>query len=141
MLFNLSKQSHFPNKRTGKEIYCHSNYGPCFSGDGSSELSAYGEPFNGDNKCRSFANGSGYKIPLVDGKNMLTNEEDGRFTITELEVWQVKFLVIFNFKLILYRTEQDETQKEERERDRKRQRQRENDRQRMTETVKERYHR
>jgi hypothetical protein len=45
---------------------------------------------------------------------MLTNKGDRKFTITELEVWQVKFLVIFNFKLILYRTEQDETQKEER---------------------------
>ena len=45
---------------------------------------------------------------------MLTNKENGKFTITELEVWQIKYIVIFNFKLILYRTEQDETLKEER---------------------------
>jgi hypothetical protein len=56
---------------------------------------------------------------------MLSNEWNMDFTITELEVWQIEYIVIFNFKLILFRTEQDETQKEERERDRKRQRQRE----------------
>ncbi len=31
---------------------------------------------------------------------MLTNKEDGDFTITELEVWQVKFIVIYNITLI-----------------------------------------
>ena len=87
MLFNLSKQSHFPNKRTGREIYCYSNCGPCFNG-GSNELSAWSEPFNGDNKCTSFAKEPGYDIPVDGaGTNMLTNKKDGRFTITELEVW------------------------------------------------------
>jgi hypothetical protein len=55
MLFNLSKESHFPNKRTGKEIYCYNNWGPCFDGGIGSDLSAYSEPFNGDGKCRSCA--------------------------------------------------------------------------------------
>ena len=36
------------------------------------------------------ANLSGYGILKdSDGKNMLTNKEDGNFTITELEVWEV----------------------------------------------------
>ena len=64
---------------------------------------------------------------------MLTNKEGEDFTITELEVWQVKFIVIFNLKLILYRTDQDETKKEK---ETKRDRERQNDR--KTETVKER---
>jgi hypothetical protein len=93
MLFNLSKQSHFPNKRTGKEIYCHSWIGPCFTGGEWNELSAYDEPFNGDNACRSWAKKPGYDIPVDGaGTNMLTNKKDGPFTITELEVWLVKYL-------------------------------------------------
>jgi hypothetical protein len=94
MLFNLSKQSHFPSKRTGKEIYCHSNFGPCFSGYSDySDLSVSIEPFNGDTNCSSFANKPGYKIPVDEaGTNMLTNKKDGDFTITELEVWEVTYL-------------------------------------------------
>jgi hypothetical protein len=94
MLFNLSKQSHFPNKRTGKEIYCRRDVGPCFSGGGNgSDLSAYNEPFNGDNKCLSNAKEPGYAIPVDGaGTNMLTNKKNGWFTITELEVWEVKYL-------------------------------------------------
>jgi hypothetical protein len=92
MLFNLSKQSHFPNKRTGKEINCYSNYGPCFKGGIESELSAY-EPFNGDSKCYSNAKKPGYDIPVDDaGTNMLTYKMSNNFTITELEVWEVKYL-------------------------------------------------
>ena len=88
MLFNLSKQSHFPNKRTGIEIFCLSSWGPCFSGDGDSELSTYDEPFNGDNACYSCAKKPSYDIPVNGvGTNMLTNKKDGHFTITELEVW------------------------------------------------------
>jgi hypothetical protein len=94
MLFNLSKQSHFPNKRTGKEIYCGSNYGPCFDGGGfGSELSACNEPFNGENKCLSIAKKPGYDIPVDSaGANMLTYKKSDWFTITELEVWEVKYL-------------------------------------------------
>jgi hypothetical protein len=87
MLFNLSKQSHFPNKRTGKEIYCLHIWGPCFGGGGG-DLNAYYEPFNGDNACYSYAKKAGYDIPVDGaGKNMLTHKKDGYFTITELEVW------------------------------------------------------
>ena len=92
MLFNLSKQSHFPNKRTGNEIYCCSNYGPYFGG-GNYELSALYEPFNGDNKCYSGAKKPGYDIPVDGaGTNMLTNKKDAHFTITELEIWQVSYI-------------------------------------------------
>jgi hypothetical protein len=87
-LFNLTRSRHFPSKATGNDIYCRSDIGPCFSGDsGASDLSASEQPFNGKNSCYSFANKFSYKIPLVDGKNQLTNQADGKFTISELEVW------------------------------------------------------
>jgi hypothetical protein len=96
MLFNLSQQRHFPHSsEAGYAIGCISNRGPAFSGGGSYELGARDEPFNGENNCRSFANSNGYLIPLKDGKNMLTDKSDGEFTITELEVWEVKYLVNF----------------------------------------------
>ena len=61
-------------------------------GDAYIELSAF-EPFNGDGKCYSCANDPGYRIPVDDaGTNMLTNNKDLKFTITELEVWQVTYL-------------------------------------------------
>jgi hypothetical protein len=49
-------------------------------------------PFNDDGKCVSWANRDGYKIVIEGGKNMLSNMNDGYFTITELEVWEVTFI-------------------------------------------------
>ena len=90
MLFNLSCCRHFPNKQTGKEICCGSNYGPYFRGGNGCELSAFDEPFNGDGNCFSFANKSGYGIPVdAEGNNMLTKNKDDNFTISELEVWEI----------------------------------------------------
>ena len=67
--------------------------GPCFLGDNGSELAAWVEPFNGDGNCWSYANEPGYRIPVDGtGTNMLTNNKDDRFTITELEVWEVTYL-------------------------------------------------
>jgi hypothetical protein len=88
MLFNLSQQTQFKNHRTGEEIYCQSGWGPCY---GHGELDVC-QPFNGDGRCLSLANKDTYKIPLKDGKNALTNKEDGDFTITELEIWEVQYL-------------------------------------------------
>jgi hypothetical protein len=87
-LFNLSSSRQFTN--TGKgEIICYSGYGPAFGSEGNyGELRAC-EPFNGDGKCASWANESGYKIVIEGEKNMLTNFKDGYFTISELEVWEV----------------------------------------------------
>ncbi len=39
---------------------------------------------------------------MEGGKNMLTNLEDGDFTISELEVWQVTFIVIIILSNKLY---------------------------------------
>ena len=93
MLFNLSKQRCFRSV-TDKAIQGHSKIGPAFTGGHSYELCARYEPFDGDNNCVSRSDGWGFKIPVKDGKNMLTNKErwDGKFTITELEVWQVEFI-------------------------------------------------
>ena len=87
MLFNLSCRRHFPNKGKGGEILCSQIEGPWF---GNNELIAFGEPFNGEECCESQANEECYGIPMVDGKNMLTNKEGIYITITELEVWEVK---------------------------------------------------
>ena len=90
-LFNLTRSRHFPSKATGKNIFCCIGYGPCFLGGDRWELcAAWKEPFNGKDKCISWANEPGYNIPLVDGKNQLTNQADGKFTISELEVWLVE---------------------------------------------------
>jgi hypothetical protein len=87
-LFNLSSSRQFTN--TGKGgICCWSFNGPVFGNGGYTELGALSEPFNGDGECRSWANSPGYKIVIEGGKNMLTNKEDGNFTISELEVWEV----------------------------------------------------
>ena len=91
MLFNLSRERCYQNSKEAKAIYCRSDLGPCFIGYGHHELVAF-EPFNGENKCYSGANCPGYNIPLEGDKNMLTNEEDGWFTISELEVWGVTFV-------------------------------------------------
>ncbi len=42
---------------------------------------------------------------------MLTNQKDADFTITELEVWEVQFLVINIIKLNKYRIDRDEIQR------------------------------
>jgi hypothetical protein len=47
---------------------------------------------------------------------MLTNKENVGFTITELEVWGVEFLVINCRNLIIYRTE-EKSQRDHKERD------------------------
>ncbi len=94
MLFNLSCYRHFPNTSyPGTSIVCHHGYGPYFSGGFYSELCAWKEPFDGKGHCSSFVNTGGYAIQFdEDKKNMLTNQEDGAFTITELEVWEVNII-------------------------------------------------
>jgi hypothetical protein len=68
--------------------------GPCFSGGDGGELSASHEPFNnGYGNCYSWPNKPGYRIQVDGaGTNMLTNKKDKKFTITELEVWEVTYL-------------------------------------------------
>ena len=64
--------------------------GPAFGSEiNYKELCALNEPFNGDNKCGSWGNKPGYCIGIEGGKNMLTNNKDGWFTISELEVWEI----------------------------------------------------
>ena len=99
-LFNLSASRVFPNSGEGG-IHCYSHTGPLFSNENTIELYAR-SPFNGDNKCGSAANRPGYCIGMEGGKNMLTNQENGCFTISELEVWQVTFIVIIILSNKLY---------------------------------------
>ena len=68
--------------------------GPAFTGGINWELCTKFEQFNGDNKCCSRPGEPGYNITYKDGKNMLTNKSIGDLTITELEVWEVNFIVI-----------------------------------------------
>ena len=56
-------------------------------------------PFNSNGNCMSWANNSGYGITSDGHRNMLTNKNDGAFTITELEVWEIRgniLLSLFN---------------------------------------------
>ena len=112
MLFNLSQQTQFKNHRTGREIYCFSGFGPFY---GNRELVAWNQPFNGDGKCISWANSATYKIPLKDGKNALTNKKNGRFTITELEVWQVTEVVTNYLLTNIEKMKKSEKKRETRE--------------------------
>ncbi len=65
--------------------------GPSFNGGNESELDVVDSPFNGNDNCCSNTNNPAFEIPLDgNGLNMLTNREDGNFTITEIEVWEVK---------------------------------------------------
>jgi hypothetical protein len=70
--------------------------GPVFTGG---ELAA-STPFNGENKCTSWANKAGYKIGMeTDGvTNKLTRKKDGKFTITELEVWSLTEPEVWSLK-------------------------------------------
>jgi hypothetical protein len=89
-LFNLSSFRQFTNTGKGRIDFdwcC----GPIFRNKECIELSAY-EPFNSDGACISYAKSAGYKIKYEGGINMLTNKENVKFTITELEVWQVSFI-------------------------------------------------
>ncbi len=92
-LFNLTKKRHFPhNNDTQQAIYCKEGFGFGFAGGSSIELGTSEEPYNGDGNCYSEANNDGFKIPLEGGKNMLTDQEDVKFTVKEIEVWEVEFL-------------------------------------------------
>ncbi len=97
MLFNFTKHISFPCNKPSEAIWCRKYIGPDF-GDG--ELSAWYEPFNKKNACRSWTNNSGYSIPRnSEGINMLTNQKYNgefnnelcNFTISEIEVWGVSF--------------------------------------------------
>ena len=83
-LFNLTRSRHFPIKDIRAAIRCQPDIGPAF---GNKELNAGLEPFNRKDNCMAVANELGYNIPIVDGKNQLTNQADIYFTISELEVW------------------------------------------------------
>jgi hypothetical protein len=110
-LFNLSSSRQFKGSHKAG-ILCRSDCGPVFYADGYWNLGA-GEPFNGDNKCYSYAIQPGFSIGRdADGNNLLTNKKDGLFTITEIEVWEVTYIVINYINLFLYRT----TDREERQR-------------------------
>jgi hypothetical protein len=70
MVFNLTKERHFKNKGTGREIFSSIENGPNFGG---AELCAYYEPFNGDSNCLLHSNQDCYCIPSKNDEGMLSN--------------------------------------------------------------------
>ena len=70
------------------DIQRSTKHGPVF---GESELGAYPEPFNEFGNGISWGDGKGYGLLYEGGNNMLTNQNDYRFTITELEVWEIDY--------------------------------------------------
>jgi hypothetical protein len=91
MLFNLSLFRHFPSTQKGEEMKNHKNaWQICFS-DGlkiDGNLNDYGS-CSSSGKCEEFE--IGYD---EDGMNRLTNKDDGNFTVTEVEVWEITGQVI-----------------------------------------------
>ena len=95
MLFNLTNQTAFKVIKTDEAIRCGKDIGPMFIG----ALWTNGEPFNGDNKCVSFFVGPYYESHVdADGFDRLIHRQSEYpekwgtdFSITELEVWAVKF--------------------------------------------------
>ena len=96
MLFNLTTHTSFPCTDPSYAIVCKKDRGPYF---GEGDLSAFDEPFNEENACRSYTNEDPYSIPRnSEGINMLTNQKSKgldsdwcQFTISEIEVWGVSF--------------------------------------------------
>ena len=88
MLFNLSCKRNFPDQKKDFARK-HNQAGTTFI-YGDWELEANNEPFNGEGNFTSYAKREGYNIPLNETRlNMLTNKKDGKFTISELEVWEL----------------------------------------------------
>ena len=96
MVFNLTTHASFPYKGPSKCPWLVKG-GPFF---GDHELSAYEEPFNKENTCKSYTNEKAFRIPMSkEGINRLTNQKNNdefsgkkcNFTISELEVWGVSF--------------------------------------------------
>ena len=90
MLFNLTNQTAFKVILTDRAIWCGKKRGPRFTGALGSV-----EPFNGDNNCDSYY-GVWYESQLdADGFDRLIHRKADKwctwFSITELEVWAVKF--------------------------------------------------
>ena len=95
ILFNLTTGKFFKSVYHNRAIECNTALGPGF---GYSELIAQYEPFNKDRACRSRAYQNGYSIDMdKEYINKLTNLErtfgdvECKFTISELEVWEVIF--------------------------------------------------
>jgi hypothetical protein len=95
VLFNLTTHTSFTCRRPELAVVSFKDRGPYF-GD-FAELSPFYEPFNKENACLSMTHNTCYFIPQnSEGINELTNQKCNElglctFTITEIEVWGVKF--------------------------------------------------
>ena len=85
ILFNLSDEKIFNCEQASAAIQCNGGQGPCF---GARDLVSFA-PFNVENKFASFTKNT-YNIGVdKEGRNMLTGSKSERFTIIEMEVWQI----------------------------------------------------
>ena len=102
VLFNVTTSTAFPIRKEQSKmaVYQDKDYGPNF---GNGELKTLSQPFKKERACKSFINKSGgltYGVKVdSNGKNLLTGQMsrdtgigyyDCRFTISELEAWEVK---------------------------------------------------
>ncbi len=56
-------------------------------------LGAESAPYNGEGNCKSMAEEAPYKIEVDGaGKNKLTNMMGNKFTISEMEVWEIIYV-------------------------------------------------
>ena len=94
MLFNLTDERNFICGQPSAAIQCNGGQGPCF---GARDLVTFA-PFNVENKFASFTKNT-YNIGVdKEGRNMLTASKSERFTITEMEVWQIMGPIPINKK-------------------------------------------
>ena len=91
-MFNLTRSRYFPSKGVGKEIDPpYNGSGPLFGATNfDSELEVWINPFNYFGCMMSHTNGPCFQIPRVGRINMLTNMRKNFFSISEMEVWEVK---------------------------------------------------
>lgn len=96
MVFNLSKSRHFPSNCNAEDIsYTESGReaGPRFSK--ALRASAFTWTLTDPEQCSSSAECDTYEIGYDDNKlNKLTNENDGAFTISELEIWEITGCIV-----------------------------------------------
>jgi hypothetical protein len=85
-LFSIDLLATYPVADSSKTIYCCADFGPYF---GNCDLGIHGEPLNGKDNgyCRT---GKNFNVPTDIDENSEITGELNKFTLADIEVYQVK---------------------------------------------------